>query len=82
MSGFIIVAIGTDRSKTYVSNTSPILWTGELQEAKVFSTYRNAKYELEDNFLSLSATIHYTNICSIVISKYENNIEIGRKRFL
>lgn len=80
--GFIVIAIDDEQNETYISNTSPILWTDKLEEAKHFTSFNNAKNELEDNFLSLSATISYTNIKSILICEYKCNIIVERSIFL
>lgn len=81
--GFIISAIDKNNKQIYfISNTSPILWTSNIEESKVFPSYNNAKNDLEDDFITLSATICNTNIASIIISKYINNIEIRRNKFI
>ena len=82
MSGFVIVALDKNNSSIYVSNTSPILWTDMLDNAKVFFSYQHAKNELEDNFISLSVTVYYTDICCIFISEYVDGVEIARERYL
>lgn len=81
MTGFIIYAIDTKGNKYYVSNTSPILWTGEVKESKVFDSYITTRHELEDNYTSLSNTIKYSDICIVFISEYMKDIEIGRDKF-
>lgn len=82
MNGIIIRALNKNNDIFYISNTSPITWTGDINGAKIFSSYSNAKNELEDNFISLSATISYTDIISIIISRYENGEEVGRNIFI
>lgn len=82
ITGFIIFAIKSDNEYSYISNTSPILWSNNFNDAKLFYTEYNAKGELEDNFISLSATIQYSNIKSIYIAKYENGVELKRVKFL
>lgn len=82
MNGYIIVAYNTNLEPTYISNTSPILWTNNINESKKFLSFRLAKSELDDNFISLSAVISYTDINSIYISEYKNGIEINREVYL
>lgn len=82
MNGFIIVATDQSNMRSFVSNSSPILWADDIKDAKIFTTFQNAKNELEDNFISLSATLAYTNISSIFICEYKNNVEIGRVKFI
>lgn len=82
MNGYIIVAFGMLDSIFFISNTSPILWVGQQESAKVFDSFDEAKHELEDNFLSLSAAILYKNIKSVFIYEYKNGIEIGKEKFL
>lgn len=82
MTGFIVVAIDTNDSISYISNTSPIIWSSDISDVKIFESYRFAKNELEDNFISLSVTISYTNIHSIWILEYKDNVEIGREKFI
>lgn len=79
---FTIIAISSDDSIIYISNTSPILWSSDRNKVKKFISYKNAKSELEDNFISLSATIKYSKIKSIHICEYIDNIEVGRERLL
>lgn len=82
MSGYIVVAFDCFNNIYFVSNTSPILWVGDQKLSKIFSTFQEAKHELEDNFISLSATILYANIKTIFIYEYKNGIEIGKEKFL
>ena len=83
MNGFIIVALsGNSDKKYYVMNTSPLIWTSNINEAKIFEAYKYTKNELEDDFLSLSATISNSDIISVWILEYQNNQEIGRIRFI
>lgn len=83
MNGFIVIAENVEPSKNfYVSNTSPILWTGNISESKIFNTFKNAKNELEENFISLSATVSKTNICAVYIVEYRNNAEVRREQFI
>ena len=81
LNGFI--AIGKSYNNiTYISNTNPILWDSNKEKAKVFCSFQTAKNELEDDFASLSATITYTDIYTIMICEYVNGIEVGREKFL
>lgn len=82
MNGFVVVAYNSFQQIIYISNTSPILWAENIKEAKVFYSFNNAKNELEDNIVPLSAVVKYTNINSIYILEYKNNIEVGRRQFL
>ena len=83
MTGFIVSAINKgEEGLYYVSNTSPILWSKDIKEAKIFYSYQNAKNDLYENFISLSATIQYTDIIAVFISEYVDNIEIRRDKFL
>ena len=82
MNGFIVEARLKDGDILYISNTSPIAWANNRKEAKIFEAFRYAKHELEDNFISLSATINNTNIGSIFILEYINDIEVGREKFI
>ena len=82
MNGFIVVAIDKNNQKSYIMNTSPILWTSKIKDAKIFEAYKFAKNELEDHFTLLCATLSYTDICSIWILEYTNDKEIGREKFL
>lgn len=82
MNGFIVVGINSNGDNLYISNTSPILWTSERKECKLFTNFRSAKTDLEDHFIYLSATIVHTDIKNIFIAEYINDIEVGRKRFL
>lgn len=81
MNGFIVVGY-SDNNAFYVSNTSPITWANKISESKIFDSYRRTKSELEENFISLSATITNTNLRSIFILEYSNDIEVGREKFL
>lgn len=83
MNGFIVSALDKKGDSYYfISNTNPILWTDDKNKAKVFKSYSNTVYELEDNFISLTGTINYTNVTSIVILEYVNDVEVGRCKFL
>lgn len=82
MNGFIVVGLDSSHNIIYISNTGPILWSGDRKDAKIFYSLSNAKNELEENFTSLSSTIKYTNINSIYILEYNNDKEVGRKKFL
>lgn len=82
MNGYIIVAFGALDNIYFVSNTSPILWVGDINQSKLFQTFQDAKNELEDNFISLSATILYCNIKSIFIYEYKDGIQIGKEKYL
>ena len=79
---FIIEATNNNGSKTYVSNTSPIIWNSDIGQAKKFLMYKYAKYELEDNFISLAATINNAKMQRLDIIEYSNRTEIRRERFL
>lgn len=81
INGFIIEAITTSKP-VYISNTSPVIWTSDRSKSKVFNSYKLTKFELEDNFISLSSTVKYTGVTSIFILEIRNNIEIGRERFI
>lgn len=81
INGYIIYAKSKDK-KVYVSNSSPILWIDNIEKSKKFDTYNSAKNELLDNFISLGATIKYTNISAIYIAEYRDNKEIGKEKFL
>lgn len=82
MNGFLIGAIDRNDKKFYAMNTSPIIWTSNINEAKIFESYRFIKSELEDNFATLSIAINYSNIHSVWIFEYLNNEEIGREKFI
>lgn len=82
MNGYIIVAFGAFDGIYYISNTSPILWAGEINQSKIFNSFQEAKNELEDNFISLSAAIIYSNIKSIFIYEYKNGEQIGKEKFI
>lgn len=79
---FIIEATNYNGSKTYISNTSPIIWNSDINQAKKFLLYKYAKYELEDNFISLVATINNARIRKLDIIEYSNSTEIRRERFI
>lgn len=79
---FIIEATNYNGTKTYVSNTSPIIWNSDIRQAKKFLLYKYAKYELEDNFISLAATINNAKMQKLEIIEYSNSTEIRRERFL
>lgn len=81
MNGFIIEAL-TRTKPVYVSNTSPLIWTSDKNKSKIFNSYNLTKFELEDNFISLSTTIKYTGVVSIFILEIKDDIEIGRERFI
>ena len=81
MNGFIVEAL-TVNKPVYVSNTSPLVWTSDRSKSKIFNSYKLTKFELEDNFISLSTTIKYTAVVSIFILEIQNGIEIGRERFI
>lgn len=82
-NGFIAIAIGKSYNDIiYISNTAPLLWDKAKENAKIFESYKIAKNELEDDFISLSATISYTDITSIFIIEYKDGIEVGREKFL
>ena len=82
MNGCIIMAINSNGDLFFISNTGPILWTGEKSDAKIFRKISTAKSELEENKTSLSETIMYCNIVEITIIEYKNGTEIGREKFL
>lgn len=82
MNGIIISALNRNIDIFYISNTSPITWSCDIKDAKIFESYLNAKNELEDNFISLSATIIYTDIISVIISEFVDGVEIRRDKFL
>lgn len=81
MNGFIVVAFDSFHQEIYISNTSPILWTGNIKEAKKFYFLKNAMIELEDNIVPLLAVKKHTNI-EIYILEYRNDVEVWRTRFL
>lgn len=82
MNGFIIVAVGKHDTKYYISNTSPILWSSNIKDVKMFDSFQSAKNELDDHFIYLYSTIVHSDICSIWILEYYNNEEIGRKKYI
>jgi hypothetical protein len=82
MKKFIVSGIQSDSAEIYILNTSPVIWTINKEESKPFMSYNSAKFELEDNFLSLSAAIMYTNLCSIWIIEVIDDIEVRRERFI
>ena len=53
MNGIIISALNRNIDIFYISNTSPITWSCDIKDAKIFESYLNAKNELEDNFISV-----------------------------
>lgn len=79
---FIIEATNYNGTKTYISNTSPIIWNSDIRQAKKFLLYKCAKYELEDNFISLAVTINNAKMQKLEIIEYSNSTEIRRERFL
>lgn len=82
MNGFIIAAVYDNGSLSYVSNTNPILWSNKVEQSKIFLDKIDAENDLYENFITLSATVSYTNIVSIVILEYRDSIEIRRYKFL
>lgn len=82
MTGFIVVALGKDNKKYYIKNTDPLIWSDNINESKIYEAYKYAKYDLEDNFISLSITISNSNIHSVWILEYLNNTEMGRQKFI
>lgn len=82
MEGFIVLAKDAQGKEVYVSNTSPILWTDKLEEAKISPTKRSAIISIEDDFIVLSNCIVYSDLQSIEIVEYKDNIEIGRDKYL
>ena len=82
MTDFIVVAISDNDNKYYIANTSPILWSSDIKDVKMFDSYNHAKNELEDHFIYLCSTIVHTGIRSIWIFEYYNNEEIGRTKYI
>ena len=82
MHEFIIVAVGNNDTKFYISNTNPILWVSDIQYVKKFDSFCSAKNELDDHFIYLCSTIIHSNIHSIWILEYYNNEEIGRQKYI
>ena len=82
MNFFIVIGIYKNGQILYISNTSPILWADNFKDAKTYDSFADAKLDLEDDFIKLAAWIPTTDINSIWIIEYRDNVEVGRERFI
>lgn len=79
------IAVGESAFNTYyVENTHPVIWSSDFSKCKKFTSYANAKMELEDNFITLASTIAYTGMNGIFIDKYNGTTGqlLERKSFI
>lgn len=62
MGNFIILSRSEDNSVSYISNTSPLLWTDNKSEAKIFRSEGEIMTDLSDHKESLDKMEKELNI--------------------
>lgn len=81
---YILFGIKDDKI-FYINNTNPILWTSDINYAKIYSDRYTAEYAvLRDwyNFRHISDNIENKNLDSFWISICNNTGEIARVKLL
>lgn len=77
-SYFILYGL-KDNDKFFVSNTNPIIWNDNLEDAKKFLDRYSAEYAIlrdYDNYRNISKQLSNKFLDHIYIAEIENNIEI------
>ena len=69
----IIASLNDDfRNLSYVSNLSPITWTGDIMEAKPFYDYEDAKIHIFKNYNVYKDIVSCTDISKISILSFSS----------